>query len=101
MKNIPQCGRDEYIMNFTHRMRNLIVGMTWHAAFFLGMLPPGKKKEKYGFNSLESPNVDVPQLDDFKSGMADLVASITFKKHTNELQRNMREEISEMDRSND
>ena len=50
MKNIPQGSREEYVMNFTHRMRILLAGMTWHAAFVLGILKPGKNKETYGFN---------------------------------------------------
>ena len=52
MKNVPQAGREEYVMNFTHRMQNLITGMQWHAAFVLGILKTGKDKETWGYNSL-------------------------------------------------
>ena len=98
MKNVPQAGREEYVMNFTHRMQNLITGMQWHAAFVLGILKPGKDKETWGYNSLQKPPF-VPQLEPFKSGMADFAAGLRFKKHTNDHQLKMREEISKMDRS--
>ena len=98
MKNIPQGSREEYVMNFTHRMRILLAGMTWHAAFVLGILKPGKNKETYGFNSLEKFPY-VPQLENFKEGMADIVANLKWKKHTNDFQQKLSGEISEMDRS--
>ena len=82
MKNIPQSGREEYIMNFTHRIRNLVTGMTWHAIFVLGMAKPGQSKETYGFNSLEQPD-NLPIMEPFKERLAnDLVGNIKWKNNT-------------------
>ena len=47
MKNVPQAGIEEYVMNFTHRIRNLVTGMQWQADFVLGILKSGKDKETF------------------------------------------------------
>ena len=88
-------------MNFTHRIRNLVTGMTWHAIFVLGMAKPGQSKERYGFNSLEQPD-NLPIMEPFKERLAnDLVGNIKWKNNTNDLQKEMKQEIRKMDRSLD
>ena len=101
LKNIPQAGREEYVMKMTNSVRRLLTPMTWTAAFVLGILQPGKEKETYGFNSLEKPPY-VPELEPFKERLADeLVGGLKWKKNTNNFQQKMREDISNMDRSKD
>ena len=101
MRNIPQAGREEYTMKMTNSVRRLLTNMTWTAAFVLGIIEPGRNKETYGFNSLAKPP-HVPELDPLKNRLAEeIVGGVKYKKNTNNLQQQLREDISNMDKSND
>ena len=101
LKNIPQAGREEYTMKMTNSVRRLLTPMTWTAAFVLGILQPGRNKETYGFNSLAKPP-HVPELEPLKNRLAEeLVGGLKYKKNTNNLQHQLRDDISMMDKSNE
>jgi len=98
LKNIPIPTELFYKKNMTRRIEEL--PLKFRKKLYFHKNPNHKKKDlkTFGFNSPWYPKTD-PDLKQFEEDMIGLISSIEMRRHENELQRRMREDINRIKNS--
>lgn len=92
MKNIPCASQGNYSRRLIEKTEKLIRNMRWRAFFYLHPEANVSTKETYGFNSSKTPPV-IDEMRVFENRMTDLIQNIEFDNHSNDFQRQLKNDI--------
>ena len=91
-KNIPIPSEKDFTIELIKSVEKFVKNLKWRAFHYLNPVNNRQRKETYGFNTT-SPPPKVDELNELKDMLYDLVVSIKFKKHSNEFQSKLKEDI--------
>ena len=90
MKNIGLPSQKEYLQQLIHSVEKFVRNLRWRCFFYLN---PSQKPEKetYGFRSIRAAP-RVRELDKLEESLQDLVKNVKFRKYSNSLQRDLKQD---------
>ena len=99
MKNITIPRKQEYTLQLIHSVSKFMSNIRKRAFFHLNPLPPGTKKETFGFKS-QKPAPFVPELKEFEEKMYDLTKNIQFKETKTTFQTKLSRDLKDIEQDN-
>jgi hypothetical protein len=91
-KNIPIPSEKDFKIELIKSVEKFVKNLKWRSFHYLNPVPNRQHKETFGFNTT-SPPPRVDELDELRDMLYDLVVKVEFKKHSNEFQEKLKEDI--------
>ena len=91
-KNIPIPSEKDFIVELIKSVEKFVKNLKWRAFHYQNPRSNNQRKETFGFNTT-SPPPRVPEIDELQEMLYDLVVDIKFKKHSNEFQTKLKNNI--------
>ena len=101
LKNIPTPNKISYQVKLVEKIESVLKRMRWKAHFFSSDDEAAReRKETFGFKSRFYPPQSA-DLESFEKDVLDIIKSIEFKETTDEFQKKLKADISEIKQSPD
>ena len=103
LKNVPICSQQSYLKTLINRTEDFLARMRWKAFFYnnddASALSEHQKKETFGFRTSNSPPI-VRELASFENDVYKLIASIKFRKVSNQFLDKLNADVNMIKTSN-